>query len=153
MIVQGGDDQDIGDEIWETKPAGIQTWGGGVGSAQNVTVDVTDSNGDIQKIYFSRPVAVPVSVKVTLTFNPEEVYPSDGDDQIKALVVEVGNQIDPGDDVINQKFVVPIQSNIPGIAFAEVETSRDGGAYEPIKTVIAPAEVATFAIGNVSVIS
>ena len=58
-VIQGGSNEDIANEIWRIKPAGIESFG-------NVTVLVTDSNSDQQAIRFSRATLVYIWVRITL---------------------------------------------------------------------------------------
>jgi hypothetical protein len=52
VIVVGGDDQEIGQTIFDTKPIGINTYR--VPGADGRTVQVTDSQGTVHDINFSR---------------------------------------------------------------------------------------------------
>lgn len=111
-VVSGGTDQDIADMLWATKPAGIQTYG-------TENVDVTDSNGDLQTVYFSRPISVPVWVDVVVTEYTEETLPTDWVAQIKQAIYDYGAALALGKDLIIQRWYVPIYS-VPGIASATV---------------------------------
>jgi uncharacterized phage protein gp47/JayE len=108
VVVFGGADADIAAEIWATKPAGIQTYGSSY-------VDITDSNGDTQRIYFSRPVQQYVHVEVTITYYAEEAFPIDGEAQIKAAIYAYGLSLALGKDLIIQRWQIPVY-DIPGIA-------------------------------------
>ena len=79
VLVEGGDNEAIAAIIWDTCPAGIEIHGG-------ITVTIQDSEGRPQRIKFSRPSYAKIWVKVQRAFNPEETYPLDGDDQIKANI-------------------------------------------------------------------
>lgn len=82
VVVSGGTDQDIADFIWSVKPAGIQTYG-------SSSATVSDSNGDSQTIYFSRPTYKYVHLEVTIdSYYAEEQFPLDGVDQIKAAIFD-----------------------------------------------------------------
>jgi len=111
-IVSGGADQAIGNKIWEVKPAGIQTYAdlteGGV------EVDVIDSQGQTQKIYFSRPVSKYVHLNVEITLYDEEQFPTDGITAIKNAIKAFGDLFEPGDNLITQRFYTPIYT-VPGI--------------------------------------
>jgi len=79
-VVQGGDDQEVADKIWETQPSGIQSFG-------NTTEIVTDSQGNPQTIKFSRPESVYIHVQVSRDLYDEESYPTNGDQLIKEAIV------------------------------------------------------------------
>jgi uncharacterized phage protein gp47/JayE len=63
--VVGGATTDIGQMIWDTKPAGIATFGG-------VTVAITDSFGNAQNVFFSRPT--PVSIYCSLAIATSSAF-------------------------------------------------------------------------------
>jgi len=64
------DPQDIVDQIWLSKPAGTQTYGGLSGTA-------TDSTGGTHTIYYSEPVTVRLYVAVRLTQATDGTYIGD----------------------------------------------------------------------------
>ncbi len=109
-VVVGGDAQDIGQMLWDTKPAGIQTYG------NQPAVDIVDSNGDNQEMYFSRPVSFYAYVKVRFDLYDEEIFPSDGIDTIKQSILDYGNTLRIGEDMIRDRFYAPIyNSGVNGI--------------------------------------
>jgi len=113
LIINGGSAQAIGDEIWATQGAGIASHG-------TIDVDVVDSEGRPQVVYFSRPEAVYLHVLVQRSKYSEEEYPTDGDDQIKRSIVdwsELNQTI--GKDVIRQRLNTPIYE-VPGIEDLEI---------------------------------
>lgn len=143
IIVDGGDNQAIGNLLWQIKPAGIQTYG-------SENVNVIDSNGDIQVMHFSRPVSMPIYVKIILTLYSEEIFPVDGVTQVKSKTVEYGNSLDIGADVIPQRFYGGI-FQVPGIETIDLQISLDDILYVSTPITIAPAERATFDLTRVSV--
>lgn len=109
-VVSGGIDQDIADMLWLVKSAGIETHGG-------VTVNVTDSQGTVQAVSFSRPINAYIWAKVTVTVGTPAEFPDDASDTIKAKIVEYGSAtFGVGDDVIYQALFGPIYQNVPGIS-------------------------------------
>jgi uncharacterized phage protein gp47/JayE len=115
-VVEGGADQDIADKIWEVQPSGIESYG-------NTTINVTDSENNLQEIKFSRPEALYIWVKVKRDLNPEETYPTDGDNLIKQEIVDWAlANLEVGDDVIRQRLSEPVYS-VPGIG--DIEISLD----------------------------
>lgn len=75
-------DQAIRDCIFANVAAGIATHGAVTGTS-------TDSQGVTHEIDFSRPTAVPIYVAFTVIKDPE-LYPADGDAQIKSAVAAIG---------------------------------------------------------------
>lgn len=109
-VVSGGLDQDIGDTIWAVQPAGIQSFG-------SESVIVTDSFGNIHTIYFNRPENLYIWVKIQKDYNSEEIYPTDGDNQIKDAIIKWSQDTENvtiGKDIIRQKLSTPIYT-VPGI--------------------------------------
>lgn len=65
-VVRDGDDQEIADVIWAHKPAGIESVTTvSAPSQQNETV--TDENGDLQNLSYSRPDLIDVWIEVDYT--------------------------------------------------------------------------------------
>lgn len=93
--VLGGDDQDIADKIWQTKPAGIYT---SAFPGLEVVKTVTDSQGFGHDIRFTRPYEIDIYIDVTVKLSDSP--PLDIDDQIKAILVAEGENIGVGEEVI-----------------------------------------------------
>ena len=131
-VVQGGVDQLVGQNIWDNKPAGIETYG-------NTLVTVTDDNGESQPVEFSRPVSQYLWVRVTVTdFYPEEDLPDDTVQAIKAAVVATAQALTVGEDVITQRFIGPIYAATSGIGMINVETAITAG----------PSDTPTYSTAN-----
>jgi len=71
VVVQGGDQTDIAETIFENVAAGIETVGG-------VTETITDSQGFSQTVKFSRPTEVPLLIECDLSVNAS-TFPADGE--------------------------------------------------------------------------
>ena len=115
-IVSGGEDQAVGDELWQVKPAGIETFG-------NVSVVVEDSQGTDQPIAFSRPVNVYIWVRMTVNINGVGTWPDNGPDAIREELVEYGDTLGVGDNVVFQALFGPIYQ-VPGVATVDLEIAR-----------------------------
>lgn len=114
--VQGGDEDDIANVVWETKPAGIQTYG-------DITRNVVDENGDTQTVQFSRLTDQYAWVRVTYQINSEEDFPANGEDLIKEAVVETGSDMYLGEDFEPTKFYGNIYKNVSGVFVSLIEIS------------------------------
>jgi hypothetical protein len=112
-VVQGGTDQDVGDKIWEVKPAGIQTFG-------NTQVNVTDSQGGTQAIFFSRPTSIYIWVTCELTLYSEEEFPSNGTDLVAEAILAYGSSLGIGVDVLLQRVLCQI-FDVSGIASGSMQ--------------------------------
>lgn len=151
-IIQGGNSQDIAEELWLRKPAGIETHG-------NVSVDITDSNGDSQAVKFSRPVTVYGWARVTVNaLNTEEPLPDTAVAGIKQAVVDYASaNFGIGDDIITQRFYGAIYTAVSGIGQITVETDvttidTDSPTYSTANITISRVELPVFAIDRVTVV-
>lgn len=113
VIIEGGSDLDVAEKIWETKPAGIQTFG-------NTSVNITDSQGFTQVINFTRAIAKYISVNVEIVLNPQETFPSNGLSMIANSILAYGNSLGVGIDVFIQRVLAQVFLT-PGVANAVVE--------------------------------
>lgn len=136
VVVAGGDEDDIAQQIWETQPAGIQSTG-------NITKIVVDSEGESQTIKFSRPTPIYIHVKVKRDKYSEETYPTDGDTQIKTNILDWANENMPiGKDLIRQRLNTPVYE-VPGIE--NIEITLDGTAN--------PGDTPSFALQNIEILN
>lgn len=147
-VVIGGDEQDIGDTIWERKPAGIETFG-------DITVNVLDSQGNDREVFFSRPDDVWVHLRLTYELYDEEVFPSNGEQSIVDAAVDAGNELDIGEDVILQRLLGPMYTASAGVAsiLVEIATSATeggaAGAYSTANLSVGSQAIARFAAARV----
>lgn len=149
LVVSGGIAQDIVDEIWATQAAGIASYGTESGT-------ITDSNGDSQTVYFSRPTPKYAWVKVKRDLYSEEDYPADGDTQIKKAIVAWAAINQPiGKDIIRQRLSIPVYE-VPGIEDIEItiavtDNPGDTPTYVSTSIAIAAREYAEFDISRITV--
>jgi hypothetical protein len=146
-VVQGGTDEDVAEKIWETKPAGIQTFG-------NTSFAITDSQGDQQVMNFSRPTPVYIWIDVDLTLNPEEDFPNDGVDLVEQAFVDYGNTLGIGDDVLFQRVLCQI-FHVSGIASGNLQIAStlnetDSPSYGTSDITIGESEIAVFSLTRTS---
>lgn len=99
-IVQGGTDVAVAEAIFNTKAAGIETYGH---APNDVTETVTDSMEIDHTINFTRPDEVQLYCDVTVTYDPDE-YPLDGDQQIKDALAALADGLGLGDTLIYERF-------------------------------------------------
>ena len=99
-------DQEIAQAIFDSKAGGIEPHG-------DISKVVTDSQGFDHTVKFSRPSIVDIYLILDLTVTSD--YPSDGDTQVKNLMVVWGNGLGVGQDVIVFPSLVAQLDTIPGI--------------------------------------
>lgn len=117
VIAYGGDPQDVANQIYLVKGAGIDTFG-------SLQVMVTGSSGYQHPINFNRPVPVYVWVKIDVTLYNEEIFPDGAVPQIQLIVADTGNNFGIGKDVIPQRFFGPIYAGVSGIANLVITVAR-----------------------------
>jgi len=141
-IVVGGTDADIAEKLWQLKPAGIETWSD-PGTGEHI--QITDSQGNLQTINFSRPTNKYGWVDVQITLNPEETFPTNGIDLIRANILAYVNTFEIGQDMIIQKFYNPIYS-VPGIKTVTIYIAKTNDI-----TPIPPPPAAPWSTSNIAV--
>jgi len=88
--------QAVLEAIYGAAPAGIQSQGTTEGT-------VTDSQGDDHIVRYSEPEITELYIEYVLTTDPD-LFPVDGDDQVKAALVALADSLQIGDDVIILRF-------------------------------------------------
>ena len=150
IVVQGGTDEDIGELLWQVKPGGIETFG-------NTTYIIIDDNGDPQAMNFTRPVSKYAHIRATITLHAEEIFPTNGADLIKEAILEFGNTFNIGQDLIRDRFYVPVFT-VEGvetvvIAMDLTATIGDTPTYtSPDLIPVAASEIAVFDLSNIEVV-
>lgn len=150
-VVSGGLDQAVADKLFEVKPAGIETYG-------NTEIEVFDENGDVQACKFSRPSNKYAWIKVTVdSFNTEETLPTEAVQSIKDAVLEYGNSLTIGDNIITQRFYGPIYGSTSGLGSITVEAALtnlpgDTPTYGTANVAVARAELAEFDLTRITVV-
>jgi len=158
-IVYGGTAQEIVDEIWSSKPAGIPTYGTSSGTA-------TDAAGDTHTVEYTVPSLITVHIRVTLTTDSD--YPTDGAAQVKERIlyrladglteseVEDGTVVTGqglvGEDVLTG-MVVRAVFEVPGIVTCS--TPLIDTVDPPVATgnlAMSNTQVASYAIANIDVL-
>ncbi|MGN6702928.1 MAG: baseplate J/gp47 family protein [Burkholderiaceae bacterium] len=150
-VVIGGTNSEIGAQLWKTKPAAIETFG-------NVSVTVTDSNGDPQTVHFSRAVPKYIWFSVTVdSLNTEETLPVGADAAIKQAIVDYGNAfVGVGDDIVLQKFYGPIYAGVPGIGHLTIQCAvtdalDETPVYSSENILIGKPEGPVFSVDTITV--
>jgi len=147
-VIYGGLDGDVAMQIFKRKAAGIRTHG-------NTTVPVVSASGMTYNISFSRPVPVPVYIRVTNLQTDPRRFPVDGIEQIKqALVSYIGGDakggLTIGESVIFNRIPTPIYS-VSGVVDFDLEISGDGINYSVENIPITSRQKAVTDEGKVTV--
>jgi len=117
-------DDEIAQEIWDTKGAGVRTIGTDSGTA-------TDSLGNQHTIYFSRPIEKQIWLELDLDINILTGYA--GEDAVKSAIVARGLvKLLVGSDVIVNDYL-SVAQQFDGVI--DVTAIRAGFAVSPVGTV------------------
>lgn len=144
-VINGGADQDLWDAMFANVAAGIEMYGTENGSS-------VDLNGDSQPAAFSRPTDLDIYVAVTLIKNPK-AYPSDGDLQVKAAIVAMGDAYRFGKNAVSSAIVAACFT-VSGVL--DVTTAYLDDAPSPTSSAtvaVGPRELAVFDTSRISVVS
>lgn len=147
--VKGGTDLDVATTLYQVKPAGIQTHG-------NVSQTIVDDEGTPQTVYFTRPVEVYIHVIINYSLYNEEIFPTDGVNQIINAVIESGNALDIAQDVIIQRLITAIYNNVAGISNISMQIGKtynptDTPTYANSNIAIGVKEESVFDVSRISV--
>lgn len=143
FTVAGGLDQDIWDCIGRYK-APMMTWGTETGT-------YTDPQGNTKSVSFDRATAKTVYVKIEGT-KDTDVYPTDGDDLIAQSIVDFGDTLSQGDDVLWFQVVTAVgNAGVDGCTVSAVKIGFSDPPSSSSDLTIAASEVASFAAENVTV--
>lgn len=153
-VVVGGTNEDIANSIAK-KSANINSFFG------TTEVDITDNQGQVNKIKFSRPEEVEVDVEVNITVTDSALFPDSKQDainQIKQNIItyseynlQATEGFAPGVDVIRTRLYTPV-NEVPGFKINSLKIGKHGqGAAAENDIEIAWNEVATFKEANIKV--
>ena len=157
-IVVGGSDEEIAQAIYYKLPVGCDTYG-------DEEVIITDSQEIDYTIRFSRPTEIDIHVIVEITTVNTNLFPDDGDEQIKTAILTWATQgasafnitegydqdgFTPGQSVYASELMVPVYS-IPGIKVDSILIGASSPATES-EVTIEWNEIAVFDSENITVV-
>lgn len=132
MVVIGGDQQEIAEQIFATKAAGINT-------SHCDGIHVTEANADYGKeieveddygnpviVRFSRPVPMYYKFNIMVDAATNEQPAENTFELIKEIVMENVNALNPGDDLVPQKFLSELYKKVPGVLNYQFEIKHEG---------------------------
>lgn len=136
-----GIDTKVAEEIWGTKPAGIEAHG-------DFNVAIQDSQEDYHLIGITNPEAKDVEIQLTLTTDDD--YPSDGNDQVEAALVAFGNALGVGGDVIYERLQAEVFTISGVVDVTLFEIKFTGGAFGTSNLSITGRQIANFTTGKIT---
>lgn len=152
VIVVGGDDQEIGETIFATKPIGINTYR--VPGADGRTVTVTDSQGVNHDINFSRGNDIRMYTIIDVTVDQVAFGGGNqaaGEQQVKEALKALGDSLQIGEDVIIMQFAC---AAIKVTGVIDVTSTKIEDVTPPTNTAnipIADRDYATFSTSDIVV--
>lgn len=148
-VVRGGSDENIAEEIWLSKPAGIQTFG-------NTNYTIVDSQGNNQVIFFSRPTPIYLWVNATIYLYSEEEFPINGIQDVAQAIVTYGNSLGIGAEVLIQRVLCQI-FNVSGVGgaiifeIASTNSPNDSPSFGTIDIPIEESEISVWDISRIAI--
>lgn len=130
--VDGGDNQEIADTIFASKPAGIASHG-------SVTEQVLDSQGFTHDVKFSRPIDVDIWVEFDVSTGP--TFPVNGQQLIQDAVVAYGNNLGIGKTIIVIPDLVSVLDAIEGITDVDIRIGLAASPTLDNNIVIQPQQI------------
>ena len=147
VYVLGGANADIASAIFNSKPAGISTYGG-------ITETVFDSQLQTHSISFSRSTEIDIYLIVNITKNTDisqgDVYPIDGDTQIENEILAYTSTLNISDDVIVNKLYTPI-NKVSGVIGIEIFIGTSASPTTSTNIPIDVFEIAVFDSSRITI--
>jgi len=145
VVVVGGDDTEIAQTILQKMSLG--------GTFGSTTETVQDSQGNDVDISFSRPDDVEIYIEMDVRKFSD--YPGDGDDQIKANIIEYfENNPDTrlliGEDVIYSSLFCPIMS-VGGMSVTDLTIGTSASPTGKVDISIGFDEIANFDTSRITI--
>ena len=118
FIIEGGDDQEIAELLWQIKGGGIQLYG-------NVELTVVDSQGRTQTVKFSRPTRLYGYLEITYFLDDEKTTDDNFEQQIINNCYDFARDYQlSGIDLYYQKYIGPCQA-VNGIKSVAIRVAAE----------------------------
>lgn len=119
-VILGGDDTAIAKTIWAKKSGGVQLEG-------TETVVINDANGNAQEVKFTRPVSVPIKLKVYIT--PRAGWSYKTPTQIRDTMYQfINSNQRVGEQLITSLLYTPL-NEIGGFSINRISVAKKGESY------------------------
>lgn len=150
-IVSGGNDNDVAQAIYNSKPIAVQSFGNQSGIA-------VDSLGSAKVINFNRPYPLYIALDVRLEIGSissdlTESMISNLKDKLKTF----GDSLAVGVDVVPSQFISVVYQTLPTTSWAEIKADSDSSpnftpTYSSCRTFIPVNAESVFLISNINVV-
>lgn len=125
IVVDGGNQTEIAEQILKTKAGGISTYG-------SVETTLAGVYGEEIVVRFNRPTPVYIWFQVRVTLSTSVNPPINYSDLIKEVILECMANVDAGGDVLPQQFTIELYKRVPGIDYFDI---RLKGTTNPEESV------------------
>ena len=152
VIALGGADLDIGEAIFDKKPAGIQSEG-------DITTEIKDDSNNTQLVNFSRALEVEVFADITLDID-SSLFPENGNELVKDKLIEyIGGTnsnndtllgLSLGENIVYNKVIDAVMS-VAGVVDCTVAIGKSDNPTGTANITIANNEVASTSIDNINI--
>ncbi len=116
IIVDGGDESEIAQVIFDRRCPGIRAYG-------TTSIDISDPYGNVVAIGFSRPDYRYVWLRITMQRNAKEAMAPNYVALAKNAVMENCNDYGLGEKVILQKFLPHLYRAVTGVQYIEIKAA------------------------------
>jgi hypothetical protein len=139
--------------IFRKKAGGIPTFGNVNGGAG---IEIEDAQGFTQVVKFSRSVARYIHMEADLTLYDEEQFPEGGEDLVAAALLEFGQALRDGQDVLVGRLRSQAVVAVEGVGDAVVRVAvtanpEDSPSFDTVDIEIGIRERAAFDSGRITV--
>ncbi|MCP4568608.1 MAG: hypothetical protein GY841_13610 [FCB group bacterium] len=149
VLAVGGTGADIAQAIFDKKDAGIEPHG-------DLSSVIADSEGTNHTIKYSRPTEVELYVVISITVDLS-LYPTDGEDLVKAVITGYGTDLAIGHDSVASKISGLVMDSEEGVAGVIDVTSVLQDTSDPPTSSgnfpIARTELAMFDTSRITVVA
>lgn len=151
IIVDGGDEGEIAQIIYDEKANGVRAYG-------NITYSIADKWGNLHNIGFSRPTYVYVWLRVEITRKAAMQIAPNYSTLCKKSILDDAENIQVGDSVYLQTFFQGIYAGISGISYVSLKAFKTtsmietSSSYELDNVLVNSREKAIFDEARIEVV-
>jgi len=124
IVVDGGDNYEIAQQIFANKAAGISTHG-------NEEVTIVGSYDENFTIKFSRPEIVYVWFHLKLERNSSQSIPDNYEELLRSVVTKNMENLDAGTDVVPMRFMTELYDAFSGINYIDITLTATSNKEKP----------------------
>ena len=120
MVVDGGDETQIAQQILKSKAGGISTFG-------DTKIDIAGVFGEKITVSFNRPIIVNIWLKLEVTVKKGESLPPNFVELLEEAIMSNIGELDAGQDVVPQAFLSDLYKACAGISYIDISIAKTSG--------------------------